>query len=408
MGNLKKRSIIILGAGVMQIPMIKKAGEMGLFVIATDKKPEAEGFAYADLSVALDIKDARAHVEWALANRDEHNICGVVAGADVAITAAAISNALGLPGIPVETAERSNNKWLMKQRWLADGIATPYAEEVVTLSEAKKAAAKVGYPCMVKAIDNAASRGSRRIDSENELEAALIDAKAHSTTGTALIEEFVEGDEQSVELIVHKGVHYRFGIVDRHFGFQPFPIEVGHTNPTGLSMKAQEGFYNLVISAARSLDIEFGPYKADTIMTKKGPMILELPARLSGGFHSQYTTPLATGLEPQKMAIALAAGLPVRKEYFTQSRSRVTVCKAIFPEPGTIRTIEGVEEAKTLPGVNEIFMMVRAGDLIGPYRNCGHRVCYIIASGTDYEGAEANWQRAASTIMIETVARQYA
>ncbi len=403
-----KKSIMILGAGVMQVPLIQKAREMGLFVIATDKNPAAEGFAHADLSVTLDIKDARAHAQWAIENRERHNICGVVAGADVAITAATISNALGLPGIPLEVAERSNNKWLMKQRWLADGIATPYAEEVTTLAEAKIAAAKVGYPCMVKAIDNAASRGSRRIDSEKELDAALEDAKAHSTTGTALVEEFVEGDEQSVELIVHKGVHYRFGIVDRHFGFEPFPIEIGHTNPTMLSMKAQEGLYSLVINSARSLGIEFGPYKADTIMTKKGPMILELPARLSGGFHSQYTTPLATGLEPQKMAIALATGLPVRKEYFTPSRNRVTVCKAIFPEPGDVTAIGGVEEAKSLPGVDAVFMMVSPGDVISPYRNCGHRVCYVIASGAGFEAAGANWQRAASAIRIETASRRYA
>lgn len=156
------------------------------------------------------------------------------------------------------------------------------------------------------------------------------------------------------------------------------------------------------------MSVEFGPYKADTIMTKKGPMILELPARLSGGFHSQYTTALATGLEPQKMAIALAAGLPVRKEYFTRSRDRVTICKSIFPEPGTVTSIEGVEEAKALPGVNAVFMMVSAGEIIPPYRNCGHRVCYVIASGADFDDAGANWQRAASTIRIETYARQYA
>lgn len=246
---MKKKSIIILGAGVMQIPLLKKAREMGLFVIATDKNPAAEGFAHADLPITLDIKDALAHARWAIENRERHNISGVVAGADVAITAAAISNALGLPGIPLDVAERSNNKWLMKQRWIADGIATPYAEEVATLAEARKAAAKVGYPCMVKAIDNAASRGSRRIDSEGELEAALADAKAHSTTRTALVEEFVEGEEQSVELIVHKGVHYRFGIVDRHFGFQPFPIEVGHTNPTRLPVRSRKGF--ITSSSAR-------------------------------------------------------------------------------------------------------------------------------------------------------------
>lgn len=402
MGDMRKKAVMILGAGVMQLPMIRKAKEMGLFVIASDKNPEAAGFREANFALTLDIKNAWAHAEWATANKERFNIAGVVAGADVAITAASVSNSLGLPGISIETAERSNNKWHMKKRWLADAIPTPWAEEVKTLFEAKAAVEKTGLPCMVKAIDNAASRGSRRIDSLDDLEEALIDAKNHSTTGTALIEEFVKGDEQSVELIVWNGVHYRFGIVDRHFGFGPFPIETGHTNPTALPKEIEEELFRVVQAAATSLGIDFGPYKADTIMTKKGPMVLELPARLSGGFHSQYTTPLATGLEPQKMTLALATGLEVKKEYFTQSKNRTAVCKAVFPEPGIIRSITGIEEAKALPGVEEVFMMVNEGDAIPAYRNCGHRVCYIIATGDDRTEAEANWQRAADTIKINT------
>ncbi|MCL4872503.1 ATP-grasp domain-containing protein [bacterium] len=406
---MTKKSILILGAGPMQVPLIKKAGGMGLFTVASDRDPEAEGFKDADLPLVLDIKDPEAHVRWALENRERLNLGGVVAGADVAITAASVSDALGLPGIPVEVAERSNNKWLMKKRWLADGVPTPYAEEAASLTEARKAAALVGFPCMVKAIDNAASRGSRRIDSLDELPEALEDAKNHSSTRTALVEEYVEGDEQSVELVVHKGRHYRFGIVDRHFGFRPFPIETGHTNPTSLTASAQEGLYGLVTRAATSLGIEFGPYKADTIMTKKGPMVLELPARLSGGFHSQYTTPLATGLEPQKMAIALAAGLPVREEYFTSTLDRTAICKAVFPEPGIVSSIEGLEEVKKLPGLAEVFLMVRPGDEILPYRNCGHRVCYIIAIGSTRTEALENWDRAARTLRITTVpARKHA
>ncbi|MBI1911705.1 MAG: ATP-grasp domain-containing protein [Deltaproteobacteria bacterium] len=404
MGNITdKKGIIILGAGVMQIPAILKAKELGLFVIASDKSPNAPGFRYADYALTLDIKNASGHVEFAKANKEMFNISGVLAGADVAITAAKIAVALGLPGIPVEVAERSNNKWLMKQKWLSDGIATPYAEEVSTLGEARIAVKKVGLPCMVKAIDNAASRGSRRIDSEAELEAALIDAKNHSTTKTALIEEFVEGNEQSVEFVVHNGTHHRFGIVDRHFGFEPFPIEVGHTNPSKLSKEIQEELYSLVVKAAASLGIEFGPYKADTILTKKGPMILELPARLSGGFHSQYTTPLATGLEPQKAALALAVGMNIPEQAITQTHSKVTVCKAVFPAPGRVVSISGVDEAKTLKGVNEIFLMVKPGDIIEEYKNCAHRVCYIIATGSDFNEAEENWASAGNTVKIETI-----
>ena len=409
MGDMKKKAVMILGAGVMQIPMIKKAKEMGLFVIASDRNSKAEGFIEADLALTLDIKNAEAHARWAAENKDTYNISGVVAGADVAITAASVSSALGLPGIPVEVAERSNNKSLMKERWLKDGIPTPWAEEVTTLQEARDAIKKTGLPCMVKAIDNAASRGSRRIDTIDELSDALIDAKEHSTTGTALIEEFVEGPEQSVELIVWKGAHYRFGIVDRHFGFGQFPIETGHTNPSALTLDVQERLYRVVEDAAASLGIDFGPYKADTILTKKGPMVLELPARLSGGFHSQYTTPSATGLEPQKMALALATGLDVKKEYCERTKSDVTICKAIFPDPGTVRLIRGVDAAKKLPGVEQVFVMVNEGDEIPAYRNCGHRVCYIIASGRNATEAELNWQRAANTVRINTTPeRKYA
>lgn len=403
MGDMMtKKAVMILGAGVMQLPMIRKAKDMGLFVIASDRNADAEGFKEADYSLTLDIKIAWAHAEWATHNKKRFNISGVVAGADVAITAAAVSNALGLPGISMETAEKSNNKSLMKAQWLSDGIPTPWAEEVSSLEEARAALKKTGLPCMVKAIDNAASRGSRRIDSIDELEDALRDAKNHSTTGTALIEEFVEGDEQSVELIVWNKKHYRFGIVDRHFGFGPFPIETGHTNPSAFSPAVQKGLYKVVQDAATSLGIDFGPYKADTIMTRKGPMVLELPARLSGGFHSQYTTPSATGLEPQKMALALATGLEVKEEYYTPSKDRVTICKAVFPAPGLIRSITGVKEAKALPGVEEIFMMVNEGEVIPPYRNCGHRVCYIIASGEDRTQAEGHWQSAADTVIIDT------
>ncbi|MBI5491348.1 MAG: ATP-grasp domain-containing protein [Deltaproteobacteria bacterium] len=403
MGNIAERKgIMILGAGIMQVPLIRKANDMGLFVIASDKNPGAPGLKLAGHPLILDIKDIKGHVAFALANRERFNISGVVAGADCAVTAAFVSEALGLPGIPVDVAERSNNKWLMKQRWLRDNVATPWAEEVSSLTEARKALRKTGLPCMVKAIDNAASRGSRRIDFEHELEEALIDAKNHSTTKTALIEEYVEGVEQSVEMMVNDGVHHRFGIVDRHFGFMPFPIEVGHTNPSGLDLATQERIYRLVIGAAESLGIGFGPYKADTILTKKGPMVLELPARMSGGFHSQYTTPLATGLEPQKAAIALAVGMEAPEEAFTESRSGVTVCKAVFPEPGMVKAVSNIDRARMIRGVNEVFVLVRPGDVIPRYRNCADRVCYIIASGQCRAEAETIWRKAASMIKIET------
>ena len=397
-----KKSVMIVAAGEMQIPAIMTAKEMGFYVIASDKNPEARGLRYADMPFLRDTKDILAHVEFARQNKERLNIVGAFAGADVATTVAAITDAIKAPGIPMEVAIASNNKAEMKKRWLRDGIPTPYSQEVSTLEEAKGVLERIGLPAMIKAVDSAASRGSRKVNAYSDLPRALDDARQNSTTKTALVEEFVEGVEYSVETIIFNGVHYHYGIVDRHFGFSPFAIEIGHTNPTDISKSLQDEIYNVVDAAADSLGITFGPAKADMIVTKKGPMILEMPARLSGGWHSQYTTPLATGLDPIRDVLRISTGDSISISDTIPKFSRYSVCKAIFPKPGRIAEISSLEEAEKIPGVAKVILTVREGDIIEDYRNCAQRVCYIITVGVTREEATRIWERAAKTIKILT------
>ena len=398
----ERKSVIIVSAGDMQIPAIKTAKDMGFFVIATDKNPNSSGFKYADLALTIDTKDIDAHVNFALENREKLNIVGAFAAADVAVTVAAITNALGLPGIPNEVAFTSNNKSEMKKRWLRDGVPTPYSIEVKSIDEAKVVLKKIGFPAMIKAIDNAASRGNKKIESIDELPDALLDAKNNSTTHTALVEEYVEGIEYSVETIVYNNIHYHYGMVDRHFGFSPYAIETGHTNPTEISMELQDAIFNVVDRAADSLGITFGPAKADMIVTKKGPMILEMPARLSGGWHSQYTTPAATGLDPIRDVLTLATGGSISIENTIPKFNHCSVCKAIFPKPGKITRISGISEAENIPGVVKIILTVNEGDIIEDYHNCAQRVCYIITTGPTRSIANSIWDKATGMIKIET------
>ena len=397
------KSIIIVGAGIMQIPAIKIAKEMGLKVIATDMNPLAEGFQYVDIPVVLNTKDVEGHIKFAIENHTKYNIVGAFAGADVAITVAGITNALNLPGIPMDVAIRSNNKSLMKKRWLEDGIPTPFAIEINNKEEAIEALDKLnGFPVMIKAVDSAASRGCKKIKNMNELDGAISEAKEKSSTKTALIEDFVVGDEQSVETIVYDGIPYHCGIADRHFGFDPYSIEVGHTNPTKLSNHTQNEIYDVVDRAAKSLGINFGPAKADIILTDDGPKILEMPARLSGGFHSQYTTTLSTGMNPIRAVLNLAIGNPIPMDDITPKFNKVSICKAIFPNPGKIVKINGIEKAKRINGVAQIIMMVKEGDIITEYKNCAQRICYIITVGDTHEEANEIFESASRTISVET------
>ncbi len=397
------RSIIIVSAGLMQVPAILTAKKMGLNVIATDRDSKAPGFRHADVRVVMDTKNVEGHVRFALKNKGKYNIIGAFAGADVAVTVAAVTNALGLPGIPMNVAVRSNNKALMKKKWLEDSVPTAMSFEVKDLNGAARAVEKIGrFPVMVKAVDSAASRGSRKIVSADELKEALIDAQKYSTTKTALIEEHLEGTEQSVETIVYRNVHHRFGIVDRIYDFDPYKIEIGHSNPTRLPKNIQEDIYKVVEKAARSLGITFGPAKADMILTNDGPKIIEMPARLSGGFHSQYTTPLATGMDPIKAALTIAIGKPMPESATKSKWDRVSICKCIFPKPGKVMSITGVEKAKKIKGVKQVIMYTKKGDLISPYKSCADIVCYIIVVGKDYEETNKIFDKAASTVKIDT------
>ncbi|MGB2806179.1 MAG: ATP-grasp domain-containing protein [Sedimentisphaerales bacterium] len=396
----KREGIIVVGAGIMQIPAILTSKKMGLFVIATDRNPDAPAFQFCDCSVVLDTNYAEGHVDFAVKNRDKYNIRAAFSGADNAITVASIANAIGLRGISKEVAELSNNKAKMKKRWLRDGIPTPYGEEVATLKDAEQVLKRIGFPAMVKAVDNAASRGSRKITSQEELPDAVEKAMAASRSHTALVEEYVFGDEQSVETIVYHNKHYHCGMADRQFGFHPYHIETAHVDPSELSDEIKKRIYEVVDAAAESLGIDFGPAKADMILTPKGPMVLELPARLSGGFHSQYTTPLATGRDPIRAVMDISLGRELDESLLVPSKSNTSICAGIFPPKGRVKSIRGVEEAKTIKGVEQIFITKKQGDMIEDYIDNGRRFCWVITVGKDKKQAFDRFEQAREKIVF--------
>jgi biotin carboxylase len=381
------KSIIIVSAGAMQVPAIKIAKEMGLTVISTDFNPDAVGFQYCDHKIILDSKDAEGHVRFALENVESLNIKGVFAGSDCAVTVSAVTNALKLPGIPLEVAERSNNKALMKERWIRDKIPTPFGQEVTTINEAKSVLKHIGFPAMIKAVDNAASRGSMKITSLDQLDDAIINAKEASRTGTAVVEEYVTGSEQSVETIIWNGRHYHVGMADREFAYHPYHVETAHIDPSILTTDIQKRIYETVDAAADSLGIDFGPAKADMIWTAKGPMILEMPARLSGGFHSQYTTPISSGKNPIRAVMEIALGYDLDETLIQETKLLTSICAGIFPPKGILKAIHGVEEAKVIEGVEEVIITKAPGEMVEDYLDNGKRFCWVIVAGKSKDHA---------------------
>ena len=400
-----REAILIIGGGLLQIPAVRIAKDMGFVVVMTDASPDAPAMQLADEPIVLDIFDVKGHQELVGSLMKRYNLRGVFTeGADVEVTVAAAAETANLPGIQVESAFNTKNKQRMRQCFDQAGIPNPKWKEVRSVEEGIAASQKIGFPLMVKAVDNCGSRGTTRVEQESQLQDAIPWAQNNSTTGTALLEECFQGMEQSVEILFESTTScHRLNIVDRPFQTDgAYAIELGHVNPTRLDHPVQRQLFDLTERAAAACGIRFGVFKADTIVTPAGPRILEVTARLSGGFDSQYTTPLSSGRNFIRAAMRLAVGLPLDPSDLEKKCSRYAAAWAAFPTPGLVDSIENVDHVRNLPGIKEIFLRVKEGDVIQPYTTCVARPAFVIAVGETYDDAVRYAQQGARALRIET------
>jgi len=397
-------TVLLVGAGLLQVPAIDLIHDLGMRVCATDRDPAAAAFGMCDETVVMDTKDVAGHVDLARRLVARGDLAAVYTeGADVEVTVAQAAAAAGLPGCDPAAAAICANKAEFRRVCHAAGLPGPRFAEVGTLAEARLALLDVGLPAIAKPLDNSASRGATKLAAESDLEAAFAEAMRWSGTGSVLIEECLSGPEQSVETIVdQEGRQWRCNVVDRPFAFDPYPIELGHDNPTVFDEARQEALYELVEASTRAVGIDLGAAKADTMWTARGPVVLEMTARLSGGFHAQYTSPLAYGTNDIKVCLDLALGRPLDPGDVTPRWQRHSICRALFPEPGLITAIDGVDEALGFGGVEHVIFRMNVGEEIRPYRTCADRAGFVITCADTREVALAAADAAQRTIRVAT------
>jgi len=379
--------LLIIGGGVFQVPAIKTAKSMGLKVVVTDYNPEAEGMLLADYPIEVSTRNINnLTVNTA---KQFHRACpldGVMTvGTDASQTVAAVADALNLPGIPFEVAERATDKIKMRQVLKEKGVPVPDFRPIWTLEECQQAIQDMPLPLVIKPCDNMGARGVRKIERLDDLISAFREAKEASISGKLILEEFMEGPELSLDALVFEGSIHITGVADRIIERAPYFVEIGHTLPSALPEKQQSRAVAVFKQAIFALGIDIGAAKGDIKITPEGPKIVEIAARLSGGWMSAYTYPLSTGVNLYKAAIQIALGeTPTDLKPKT---SLVSAERSLLPPPGKILSIQGVEEARKIKGVKEIILMKEAGDMAEEPRSNLGKVGYVITVGKTREEA---------------------
>ncbi len=399
---MSRHAILVLGAGVMQIPALEAARRNGWYLVVADGNPEALGRELADAFHVVDLKDIDGLLALARGYYDEGNLHGVfTAGTDFSTSVSYVAEALRLPGIPYEAALNATDKVRMRRVLAEAGVPSPQFCEVSHVGDLD-AARVPALPVVVKPVDNMGSRGVRRVEQAGELRDAVADALTFSRSGRVIIEEFIEGPEFSIDALVVDGVMHVCGIADRHIRFPPHFIEVGHTMPTAYGDREQSQVVAVLSLAARALGIRDGAAKGDIFLTDRGAMVGEVAARLSGGYMSGWTYPYASGVPLTEAGMRISLGLDPgdlspRRRWTSAERASVSI-------PGRVSEVIGLEAARAGRRIEKIFERCAPGDAVVFPRNNTEKTANVISAAPVRDEAIGAAEEAVSRMVFRLVA----
>lgn len=422
---MNEKTILILGAGLMQKPAFLAVKEMGFKSAAVDGNPSAVCASDADFFKPVDLKDKDGILAFARELIKSQNLCAIfTAGTDFSASVSYVAEKLGLPCHSYEAALNASIKDRMRSCFDAHKVPSPHYRSFKTGDELPE---DLNFPLVVKPVDNMGARGCRLARNREELASAVYTAQNNSRSQTVIIEDFIDGEEFSIDALVYNGTMTITGFAVRHIYFPPYFIETGHTMPCPPDKIDETKRRELIAAFAlgvKALGLTHGAAKADIKYSAKGPVIGEIAARLSGGYMSGWTFPYASDLNLTAQGILIAAGMKpcelesrrvplefrppascinARKPFdlYEVPCVKYSAERAWISIPGRIAGIYGLEDASNLPFVENVFPRpVKVGSDIDFPRNNVEKCGNVITRAPSFKEALEASENAVSNIFV--------
>lgn len=370
---------MVLAAGLLQIPVITKAREMGYYVISVDDDPDAPGMALADKAI---VPGGLMNEEKLVAISKEEQIDGVIHPcSEVAMNVMGrINDELHLKGVSREAAVRATNKHLMREAFEAYGAPSPKSYCTDNVEEGYRLFQSIGGKGILKPSRNSGSRGIAEIEPGLSFEtfAALFErSKEESRDASVMIEQFVEGPEFSVEIIVWNGHVNVLQVTDKKTTEAPYFVELGHSQPSAFADNIVESVKRAAEMGVNALRVNNCACHAEVKVQDGQAYIMEIGARLGGDFISTELTHLSTGIDMVAAAIDVALGIEPCLEPVVAPQG--VAIRYFTPKPGVVRTIEGVELLHR-PDVYDAEIYVKPGDKVRKVKSSLDRSGHVIVT----------------------------
>lgn len=368
------KKILVLGAGIYQVPLIKKIKELGHYAIVTSIPGDYPGFEFADKVYYADTIDKDAILSIA---RDEKIDAILVTGTDVAVnTLGYICDTLELPGITSEVAMRVTNKAVMKKCMIENGIRTPIFERVYTLEEAYKACETIGFPVVFKCVDKSGSRGIYKAVSENDVTKAYQYSMGSTNLNYIIVEKFINGyeigvdgyiGEDSIFIVPHDKIVYNNGFTN---------VPIGHVFPYECNNELDADIKEQIVSTAKALRIKNSFFNADVMICDNKSYILEIGARCGATCIPELIS-IHYDIDYYELMIKKALGENIQ---FPEIYKLATIGQLLFSETsGCIQNVEA--DIEHCEGFEQFSIDYKTGAKIPAFKVGPDRIGQIIVSG---------------------------
>ena len=402
-GNaLTARTLLFVGAGRHQRRAIRRVRELGHRVVAVDRNPDALGFGEADEANVVDFADIAGVVEVGRRLKVE-GVLTVAADRAVPVVAA-VAEELGLPGIGAQTARLMTHKGEMRAAFANTDVPQPPFAVFRSPEGARDA---VSFPAVLKPVDSGGQRAVFRIEGDDDLERHLDEALEESPTGTAILEEFVDGVEMNGIVVVRDGTPEVLTLSDR---LRPPGIGFGvgwmHVYPPSINSGQLSLAHRVAADAVRALGMQDGIAFPQLIAAPDGRVVIvEVAARIPGGQMADLVRH-AVGVDLIQVAVLQALGQEVPDEVALPHFSQALAIRFFTAEPGPLPTgrvarIGTLDPVLTAEGVVQAESYLEVGETIRPVRRDGDRRGYVIAVADSPAEAVRRADAAAKLLTVE-------
>lgn len=215
----------------------------------------------------------------------------------------------------------------------------------------------------------------------------------------ALVEEYLDGPEYSVEMFSTAGRAHFVGITAKVVGGAPFFVECGHHYPATLEPGPADRTVALVRAALEAVGVREGPTHAEVRWTPTGPAVVEINVRLAGGMIPELIR-LTEGIDLVEQQLRAATGLPVHLTRMPTQTPSAGIRFLVASSPGLLREITGADEARALPGIAQVYVRPMSDLRVAPPRSAYDRLGHVIALGKNQREVEARLDRAVGVVRM--------